>query len=137
MNCTFFGHKDCHSNIMPKLKSAVETLIQNNDVNHFYIGNHGNFDKIALNTIIELKRKYPHITYEIVLAYIPSKNPDCPTIYPEGIESTPKRFAICFRNQWMINHSDYIISHITHTFGGAYQFTEIAKRQRKNIINLL
>ena len=136
MNCTFFGHKDCLSAITPQLESVVENLIRNNNVNHFYIGNHGNFDKIALHTLIELKRKYPHITYEIVLAYIPKKQIDYPTLYPEGIENSPKKFAICFRNKWMVNHSDYVISYTRHNFGGAYQFTELAKRQNKIVINI-
>ena len=137
MTCTFFGHKDSSLLITKKLESAIEELILKQNITHFYIGNHGNFDAMALRGIIKLKEKYPHITYEIVLAYLPKNPINHPTLYPEGIEKTPKRFAICFRNKWMINHSDYVISHITHNFGGAHQFVTLAMQQGKTVINII
>jgi hypothetical protein len=36
----------------------------------------------------------------------------------------------------MINKCDYVICYITHSFGGAAQFVEKAKRKGKTIINL-
>ena len=58
------------------------------------------------------------------------------TVYPEGIETVPKRFAISWRNKWMLKESDYVVTYITHTWRGAAQFAESAKRQ-KNVINLV
>ena len=58
-------------------------------------------------------------------------------ILPDNIEAVPKRFAIIFRNKWMIRQSDYVITYVTERMAsGAAQFKELAERQGKNIINL-
>ena len=36
----------------------------------------------------------------------------------------------------MLKQSDYVVTYITHTWGGAYQYAEKAKRQKKVVINL-
>lgn len=36
----------------------------------------------------------------------------------------------------MLKQSDYIVIYITHTWGGAAQYAEKAKRQKKVVINL-
>lgn len=136
MTCTFFGHRDTPDDIRIILEKTIEGLITDKSVNHFYIGNHGNFDLMALQCIIQLQQKYPHIRYEIVLAYIPSTPINHPTLFPEGIEHSPKKFAICFRNKWMVNHTDYVVSHIRYNYGGAYQFTRLAKNQGKIVISI-
>ena len=40
------------------------------------------------------------------------------------------------RNNWMIDHSDYVIAYIRHTFGGAYQAVERAKKKGKILIQI-
>ena len=137
MNCTFLGHRDCDFSISVELEMTIENLIKNKGVNHFFLGNHGNFDRIALHSVTTLQGKYPHITYEIVLAYIPDKQINHHALYPEGSEKIPKKFAICFRNKWMVNHSDYIVSHIRCDFGAAYHFVTLAKKLGKEVINIL
>ena len=81
------------------------------------------------------------ITYSVVLAYLPTEKNKYDnlknTIYPEGLETVPKRFAISWRNKWMIQQSDIVVTYVTHNFGGAAQFKEMADRQGKTIINLL
>ena len=59
-----------------------------------------------------------------------------PTLVPEGIESVPKRFAISFSNNYMVNESDTVVCYITHDWGGAAQFVEKANKKGKVIINL-
>ena len=39
---------------------------------------------------------------------------DIETIYPEGLEYTPRRFAISKRTQWMVQQSDYVIAYVEH-----------------------
>ena len=136
--CTFLGHKDCPFSIKPKLYDVLEDLIKNKNVTTFYVGNHGNFDNIASSALFELKNKYEHIQYNIVLAYLPtnSNNIINSTMYPEGIETVPKRFAISWRNRFMISKSNYIICYIAHGYGGAYKFAKYALNQNKTIINL-
>ena len=52
--CTFFGHSDTPFSVEEKLKSVLIDLIQTKEVRRFYVGNHGNFDKIARKVLREL-----------------------------------------------------------------------------------
>ena len=36
----------------------------------------------------------------------------------------------------MLQQEDYVVTYITHTWGGAYQYAEKARRQKKVVINL-
>ena len=139
MVCTFFGHKDTPKEIEPTLRSTLIDLIENKNVNVFYVGNNGNFDTMVRRQLEELSRIYP-ITYSVVLAYLPTKKSEYDdttnTIYPEGIETVPKRFAISWRNKWMIQQSDVVVTYVTHNFGGAARFKEMAERQDKIVIEL-
>ena len=140
MTVTFFGHKDTPKEIEPTLRSTLIDLIDNKNVNVFYVGNNGNFDTMVRRQLEDLSKTYP-ITYSVVLAYLPTeKNKSVNltnTIYPECLEIVTKRFAISWRNKWMIQQSDIVVTYVTHNFGGAAQFKEMAERQRKTVINLL
>ena len=139
-SCVFFGHRDCPETIKPKLKETLIDLITNHSIDTFYVGNHGHFDAYVRSTLKELQQEYPHIRYAVVLAYLPGKKAEyedlSDTILPEGIEAVPPRFAISWRNTWMLKQSDYVVTYITHSQGGAAQFAEKAKRQKKEIIPL-
>lgn len=137
MVCTFFGHRDCPSSVFPRLKKAIEDLIIYKNVKTFYVGCNGNFDLYVYKALKELKKKYIHIDYFVILAYIPVKHLDYEkTILPNGIENVPKRFAISYRNEWMLNNSDFVITYITHSYGGAAQFAQKAQKKKKICINL-
>ena len=139
MVCTFFGHKDTPNEIEPTLRSTLIDLIENNNVTVFYVGNNGSFDTMVRRQLEDLSHIYP-ITYSVVLAYLPTEKNNYDnltnTIYPEGIETVPKRFAISWRNKWMIQQSDIVVTYVTHNFGGAVQFKEMAERQEKTMIEL-
>ena len=141
--CTFFGHRDCPSSIKPKLQDVLKNLIEKENVDLFYVGNHGAFDAMVRTQLRELEQIYPNIRYAVVLAYLPQKsyefNPQdySDTIFPEGIETVPKRFAISWRNKWMLQQANYVVTYVTHSWGGAAQFAEMAERQHKKIVNIL
>ncbi len=134
--CTFFGHQDCPSEAKERLYIETEKLITEKSVTKFYIGNHGNFDRLATNTVKDLQIKYPHIQYHIVLAYLTSKDSIDNSIYPEGLELIPKRFVISKRNEWMIANSDFVICYVNRSYGGAVQFMQKAIQKNKPIINI-
>lgn len=137
--CTFFGHRDCPDSVKPELLAAIESLITEKNIHIFYVGNHGNFDRLVISVLNELKVLYPDINYYVVLAYLPGKDygmQEYETVYPEGIETVPKRFAIDFRNRWMIDRSDYVISYVNRNFGGAAKAKSYAEKKRKVIINI-
>ncbi|MBQ9849797.1 MAG: hypothetical protein IJO36_03770 [Clostridia bacterium] len=137
MVCTFFGHRDTPKEIEPTLRSALIDLIENKNATVFYVGNHGNFDAMVRRQLEDLSKTYP-IKYYVVLAYMPSKNvePDEHSILPEGIETVPRRFAINYRNKWMLNKSDIIVTYVTRNFGGAAQFMNMATISTKVVINI-
>ena len=140
--CTFFGHRDCPSSIKPKLHEVLIDLIENRSVDMFYIGQQGAFDGIVRSVLKELVLVYPYIRYAVVLERLPPKRDEfdtrdySDTMFPEGIESVHPRFAISWRNQWMIKQSDYVVTYITHSWGGAAQFAKLARKQEKTIIEL-
>ena len=138
--CTFFGHRECPESVKPKLREVLVDLITNHDVRRFYVGNQGQFDAHVRSVLRELKSEYPQIDYAVVLAYMPGKKDKSTnlsdTLLPEEIASTPPRYAIDRRNKWMLKHSDYVVTYITHSWGGATKYVEMANTQNKVTLNL-
>ncbi len=138
--CTFFGHRECPAEIGPVLKSTLVDLIANHGVDLFYVGNQGQFDAMVRRTLKALSETHPHIRYAVVLAYMPGGQNEhenfSDTMLPEGIESVHPRFAISWRNDWLLRQADFVAVYITHTWGGVYKFAEKAKKQGKTVINL-
>ncbi len=142
MTCTFFGHRYVPKEIGPTLRSTLIDLIENQGVDLFYVGNHGEFDAMVRRVLRELSAKYP-IRYHVVLAYMPEKQDEFDTadysnaILPEGIETVPKRFAINYRNKWIIGQSDFVVTYVVHdAASGAAQFKRLAERKGKQIISI-
>ena len=141
--CTFFGHRDCPSSIKPKLCEVLIDLIENYAVDMFYVGRQGAFDAIVRSVLKELVLVYPHINYAVVLERVPPMRNELAacdysdTMLPEGIETVHPRFAISWRNKWMIKQSDYVVTYITHSWGGAAQFAEMAAKHGKIIFSLM
>ena len=123
--CTFFGHRDCPDSLRPSLQQAIVRLIVEEGVDTFYVGHQGKFDRLALAALQQ--------------AYLPTSR-DVPwqpadTMVPDGIEDVPKRFAISYRNRWLVEHADMVIAYVLYR-GGAMQFVELAQRKGKRIIYL-
>ena len=138
--CTFFGHRECPDTIKPKLRETLVDLIVNHGVDMFYVGNQGRFDAIVRSALRDLRKEYPQIDYTVVLAYMPGERNDyddySDTMLPEGIESVHPRYAISWRNNWLLKHADCVVTYITHSWGGAAQYVSKAKKQGKTVINL-
>ena len=138
--CTFFGHRDCPETIKPRLREVLIDLITINGVDTFYVGNQGRFDGIVRSVLRELEQAYPEIHYAVVLAYLPGKKNQyddfSDTMLPEGIEAVHPRYAIEWRNRWMLQWADFVVTYIAHPWGGAAKFAEKAKREGKTVINL-
>ena len=139
MAVTFFGHKDTPKEIEPTLRTTLVDLIENHGATEFYVGNNCNFDTMVRRQLENLSQTYP-ITYNVVLAYLPTKKSEyddyANTILPEGIETVHKRFAISYRNKWMVEQSDIVVTYVARTYGGAWQFKAMAERQGKTVIEL-
>ena len=135
---TFFGHRDTPKEIESALRLTLIDLIENKNATVFYVGNHGNFDAMVRRQLEDLSKIYP-IKYYVVLAYMPGKNdtPDEHSLLPGGIEAVPRRFAINYRNKWMLNKSNIVITYVTRPIGGAWEFKRMAEKQGKVNINLI
>ena len=86
----------------------------------------------------QFRKQYPHIRVAVVLAYLPTEKREydelLDAMYPE-IEGPP-RFSIERRNRWMLDHSQYCLCYIDHTWGGAYKFACLAKQRNLTVLNL-
>ena len=83
MTCCFFGHKDTPSTIAPELEKVLTDLIVNHGVVTFLMGHQGAFDYMALGAVRKLKERYPYITYNVVLAYMPGQKEEWSAYSPE------------------------------------------------------
>ena len=95
----------------------------------------------VLSVLKSLSQDFPTISYSVILAYLPiSKSAefdDLSTIYPEGIECVPKKYAISYRNDWIVKKADVVICYIKHNYDGAAKFVEKAKEWEKLYVILL
>ena len=133
--CTFFGHRECPDSVEPRLRAVLKMLIVEHGVDVFYVGHQGRFDALVRRTLQALSRTYPRIHYAVVLAYLPRPGGDpqdyADTLFPEGIETVPRCYAISWRNRWMLGRADYVVTYVTHSWGGAAQFAEVATRCKR------
>lgn len=113
------------------LRSTLINLTENYNATEFYVESNGNFDAMVRRQFEDLSHTYL-INYSVVLAYLPVKKNKYDnftnTIFSDGIGTVPKRFAISWRNKWMIQQSDIVVTYVTHNFGGAWRFKELADR---------
>ena len=139
---SFFGHADLEresTQIALKLRKSIVDLIEQG-VDTFYVGNHGEFDILSSRIAVDLKIHYPQIQVIVVLCYPNElqylKCEFTDFIIPSEIESVPKRACIVKRNQWVVNHSDYIVSYIKYKIGGAYSVIQYAQKHHKKMVEI-
>ena len=96
---------------------------------------------MVYSVLKELKAKYPQIRFTVILAYMPDEHikelygED--TLFPDGLESVPGKYAISKRNAWLIQHSGFAVCYVHKITGGAVKFREKAEKRRLQIIDVL
>lgn len=139
MVCTFFGHRECYDLEAAVLRNAIEDLIAQG-ISEFLVGHQGQFDAMVRHCLRALQKQYPHIRYSVVLAYFPTEKSlwedMTDTMYPEGLEGVHPKFAVEWRNRYLVDSADLCLCYINRTFGGAYKFARIAKKKGLTVINL-
>lgn len=83
------------------------------------------------------KKRYPQIELVLVLAYLKTRQDISyydSTVYPP-LEAVPRRFAISYRNRWMVESTDVIVAYVLHDWGGAATTLQYAKQKKKPIIS--
>ena len=138
MNCCFIGHADTPFEIRSKLKDTLTVLISEG-VFDFYVGNNGNFDLLVQDVLIEMIKAGQSINLNVVLAYPNEESIRAEqkyTLYPDGLDNTPLRFAISKRNDLLIKNSQIIVAYVRHRFSNSHKWIKKAKKKGLKIINL-
>ena len=150
MVVVFFGHRQLRqeSVVRERLKNEVEQLIKQG-ANKFLIGNHGQFDRVALSVCRELRKTYKDIKIIVVFTSLAvfqkdeygisgiSGLEDVETMtYP--IEDEHFKNQIVVNNRYMVDDSDVVVGYVDmkEYRSGAKRAINYAKRQHKTVINL-
>lgn len=144
--CSGFGHSEIlyHDNDIAAIEKIMRFLIEMQDVDTFYSGGRGRFDRCFALTAARLKSEYPHINNVLILSYRPSKSKtdsvDFPKIYDYTLylleEPCYQRYAITKTNRLIAEKSDFLIAGVVFEYGGAYQACKHAKGRGVPIFNI-
>ena len=141
--CCFAGHKDCYDESIRKLiESAVEKLIEQENVKEFWAGNYGGFDRISASAVCQVKKRHPDIKLNLVIPYLTQNIREVKKDFDDIIvadipESTPMKYRIIKTNEYMINNSSFLICYIKFLWGGAARTLEFAQKKKNiRILNL-
>ena len=135
-----FGHRDTPDSAEPQLRKTMVRLIEEDGVDTFLVGHQGNFDSLVRRVWRTLAPRYPRVHCTVVLARLPRKE-DAEeygedTLYPEGLEHAPPRYAIDRRNRWMLDRAEHVITYVTAPCGGAAKFKALAEKSDKCVHEL-
>ena len=116
------------------LKAAIEKHINEYGANAFYVGHRGNFDRMCMGILSEVKEKYPSIMLYQVEPYALSQPkieaPQGFALYYPEIEHVPLPLAIVQANRYMVKNSDYLIA-CPSAAGNSRKICEYAQRREK------
>jgi hypothetical protein len=137
--CCFIGHRTIYN--IPAVKERVKDLVQGlieNGVKTFYNGGMGKFDALCASAVHDLKREYGDLNNVLISPYPKVDKYKArlfdEVIYP-SLEKVHPKYAILYRNKYMVDNSAYAITYVTHPWGGAAQTLEYAKKRGLYIIN--
>ena len=136
-SCFFIGHREADESLIQRLEIEIERLIAEEQVRYFYVGGYGGFDQIAATAVKRAKERYSNVTLNLVLPYHPAERPvEKPpgydgTYYPEGLEKTPRPFAIVKANQLMVDTCDWLVCYVRHGASNSRNLLEYAQRRQK------
>lgn len=133
--CFLFGHADCPSIMLSKIEGAIENCYSKHGITDFYVGNRGNFDRLAAVAAKKVKQRHEEIKLFLVLAYHPAERR---FVLPDGfdgsyyppLEGTPRRYAVVESNRYLIDTSNAIICYVDH-IGNTGDLLAYARRKRK------
>lgn len=144
--CCGFGHSDCYKTDSNVLTEILEEILIKYSVENFLIGEFGNFDRTFFKSAHRLKTKYtnnvklilvkPYFTQQLLKdSDFYRKNFD-EIIIPEESSNAHYKHAITVCNRWKIVKSDYVISGVYKSYGGAFEAVKYANKKCKRIIYL-
>lgn len=148
MIISFIGHRSLnhYNGLFERVQQAIIENIGFVERVVFLCGGYGDFDDLCAQVCRSIKAKRGNCEISFVTPYMTVAQQEKikglmklklydSVVYPP-LEQVPLKFAICKRNEWMIDQSDFIIACVEHSFGGAYQSLNYARRKEKRIVNL-
>ncbi len=146
MIVTFCGHahfsktEECERRLLAFLQDKI-----GDQAAEMYLGGYGAFDKFAYECCKKYKAINPNVSLVYITPYLTlqyqcnhleyQKTRYDQIVYPE-LEDKPAKYAIIYRNKYMVERADYIVAYISHAWGGAYSTYRYAKTKGKKIFNL-
>ena len=136
-SCFFIGHRNTPEAIYDPLLESIKRHIREHGVLAFYVGHCGAFDCMASRALCEAKSSYPHIKNYLLLVYHPAiKKVDTPkgfesTLFLEGQEKSPPRYAIANFNKRMVQKVDYLITYSRYITDGSHNLLNYAMAKEK------
>jgi len=130
------------------LKNKIEELIVNNHVECFISGMAIGVDMICAEIVIDLRKKYPHITVECAIPCESQPNKWIDTMkkrYFKVLEECDKKTLLqekytfdCMhkRNAYMVDNSDIVIAVWNGSNSGTSHTVNYAKQKRRRIFIL-
>lgn len=117
--CCFFGHRNVSvtEELKKRLAEIIEGLITDENVDTFLFGSKSSFDSLCLDTVTELKEKYPHVRRVYVRAEFPDIDDGYrsyllqlyeDTYYPERLRGAGRAVYV-ERNREMVDRSLFCI----------------------------
>lgn len=145
MTVSFFGHSNFlgDKSYEDKMLSIIEDSVGGGEVS-FLLGNYGAFDNFAYECCKKYKYKHQSATLVFVTPYISEgyrsrlehAAADYDAIAYPPIENRPYKFAIHYRNRYIVDNSDLVICYLTKHYGGAYEAVKYALGRGRKVINM-
>lgn len=131
--CFFIGHRDAPESIYERLFQAVEHHFTEYGVTDFVVGRYGSFDRLAARAVMEAKQCHSDVTLTLLMPYYRTDAEPLPvgfdgSLFPDDLETVPKRAAILRANQYMIHHCDYLIAYDAGRIGNTRKLVAEARK---------
>ncbi len=135
---SFIGHRevDDFSFVEEQVYNIVADLLRLKEYVEFYVGRNGEFDTLVASVIKRAKREIwdCNSSLILVLPYHVANTEDLEKFYdevvcPQELDGVHYKSAITKRNEWLVEHSDLIVSYVVRDYGGAAQCLKKAKQR--------
>lgn len=137
--CFLFGHRDAPPEILPDLEGAIERYYDQLGMREFVVGQYGRFDRLAAQAARSVRKRHEDMRLWLLLPYHPAERPvETPegfdgTLYPDGMEGTPRRMAIVRANRRMLVRAEGVICYAARPGNSRRLLEEACRRASRGL----
>ena len=148
LKCTFAGHRQVYlKDAEQRIEKVVAEFSEQHSDIYFYCGGMGEFDYLCSKAVKKVKILNPDkkIKLFLIAPYmmqrINREREDLRWIYdeiiiPDELSDCYYKKAITARNRWMVDHCDFIITHVVRPYGGAWNTFRYAQEKGLYVLNI-